>query len=256
MANRWKNWLGQQIPLAKTLAVGGADFWRSLNFWMNKTDREEMYAIFENCKNLEDYFQFSSKMFGLDQIKDEIIAFLEFAKAEKLNYVCEIGTARGGNTFLLGQALPSTRFILALDLHVRNKSQLHYFSYSSKTISFINGSSKTKSTIDKVKSILGSNKIDLLFIDGDHTYNGVKQDFLNYKNIVQEGGIIVFHDIVPDYRTRYGIETKRWVGDVPLFWSKIKQKYPHYEFVKNPEQDGFGIGAIRYSAQIDVPDNL
>lgn len=35
-------------------------------------------------------------------------------------------------------------------------------------------------------------KIDYLFIDGDHSYKGVMDDFKNYFEFVNEGGIIVF----------------------------------------------------------------
>lgn len=37
-------------------------------------------------------------------------------------------------------------------------------------------------------------KIDLLFIDGDHSYEGVKMDFNLYSNLLSENGIIIIHD--------------------------------------------------------------
>lgn len=37
-------------------------------------------------------------------------------------------------------------------------------------------------------------KIDYLFIDGDHNYNPVKQDFEDWFPHVSDGGIIAFHD--------------------------------------------------------------
>jgi hypothetical protein len=42
-------------------------------------------------------------------------------------------------------------------------------------------------------------KIDLLFIDGDHTYEGVKTDFQLYSQILSENGIIIIHDTDPSY---------------------------------------------------------
>jgi hypothetical protein len=42
-------------------------------------------------------------------------------------------------------------------------------------------------------------KIDLLYIDGDHTYNGVKLDFELYSTILNENGIIVIHDTDEKY---------------------------------------------------------
>lgn len=37
-------------------------------------------------------------------------------------------------------------------------------------------------------------KIDVLFIDGDHSYNGVKKDFELYSQLLTENGIIIIHD--------------------------------------------------------------
>ena len=38
------------------------------------------------------------------------------------------------------------------------------------------------------------NKIDVLFIDGDHSYEGVKKDFLNYSDFVRSNGLIILDD--------------------------------------------------------------
>lgn len=42
-------------------------------------------------------------------------------------------------------------------------------------------------------------KIDLLFIDGDHSYEGVKKDFDLYSTILSDHGIIVLHDTDAEY---------------------------------------------------------
>ena len=42
-------------------------------------------------------------------------------------------------------------------------------------------------------------KIDFLFIDGDHSYEGVKKDFELYSSIVNDNGIIVIHDTDSNY---------------------------------------------------------
>lgn len=40
-------------------------------------------------------------------------------------------------------------------------------------------------------------KPDFLFIDGDHSYDGVKKDILRYVPLVNVGGYICFHDFAP-----------------------------------------------------------
>jgi len=47
--------------------------------------------------------------------------------------------------------------------------------------------------------VLQDIKIDVLFIDGDHSYEGVKLDFDLYSNIITDKGIIIIHDTDPNY---------------------------------------------------------
>ncbi|HOV90157.1 MAG TPA: class I SAM-dependent methyltransferase [Syntrophorhabdaceae bacterium] len=47
--------------------------------------------------------------------------------------------------------------------------------------------------VDKVERI--ASKIDLLFIDGDHSYEGCKKDWDLYKKFLKSGSCVVFHDI-------------------------------------------------------------
>jgi hypothetical protein len=62
------------------------------------------------------------------------------------------------------------------------------------------------------------------------------------------GGIIVFHDIVPDYSTRFGMKTSSEVGGVPQFWQEIRSAQADFEeIIEDYEQDGFGIGVLHWS---------
>ena len=58
---------------------------------------------------------------------------------------------------------------------------------------------KEKITIYKMTSndacgLLQKEKFDFIYIDGLHTYEGVREDILNYLPLVKEGGIIGGHD--------------------------------------------------------------
>ena len=50
--------------------------------------------------------------------------------------------------------------------------------------------------MQKIDKVLNGEKLDLLFIDGDHTYKSVLCDWLIYKNFVAKGGIVAFHDCI------------------------------------------------------------
>lgn len=68
---------------------------------------------------------------------------------------------------------------------------------------------------------VADNSIDLLFIDGDHSYQGVSSDFNNWLPKMSSRGIIAMHDINNEYTTQNFY--------VNTFWNEIKSRYPYYE---------------------------
>jgi predicted O-methyltransferase YrrM len=237
------------------------DWVRSARFWTNRQERERQRQELRDCKTPGDYFDFATKYLGHQQWKDEILGFLDFvAKSEPVR-ICELGIFLGGTNLMLTHALSSVKTIIDVDLHLKNKSQLRYFSKPSQTQFFIEGKTCDHSTLEKVERVLHGQKLDLLFIDADHSYAGVKDDFLHYRQFVKDGGIIAFHDIVPDHLTKYNHDPQTWEGarsgEVYLFWNRLKTHYREVrEFVVDYDQDGCGIGAIVYSSQVDIPKDL
>jgi predicted O-methyltransferase YrrM len=90
-------------------------------------------------------------------------------------------------------------------------------------------------TLESSKKILKGKKIDLIFIDGDHSYDGVKKDFKMYFPLVRKGGIIAFHDIAPR-----PIESP---FQVDRFWNEIKEEFKHVE-IENRDHGIAGIGIL------------
>ncbi len=68
-------------------------------------------------------------------------------------------------------------------------------------------------TRDNVIQILGNSQnikffmpIDILFIDGDHTFKGCKSDFITYGQWVRSGGIICFDDYTQENNPDNGVK--------------------------------------------------
>lgn len=70
------------------------------------------------------------------------------------------------------------------------KKNVQLFNLKNNHINFIKGSSYSNKTIDIIKDY--NPQIDFLFIDGDHSYSGVLNDFNIYKNFLNKGAIVVF----------------------------------------------------------------
>ncbi len=172
--------------------------------------------------------------------------FLGLLQQNPPRYVCEIGAASGGTLFLLARVAHPNALLITVDVNLPwERSMIHArFATGKQEIVSVSGDSRATGTMGRVRAALRGKHLDLLFIDGDHAYDGVKADFQNYSPLVRAGGLAAFHDIVPDFNSRYGTPTVHYTGGVPAFWQEVKTQYKTSELIEDPEQDGFGIGIV------------
>ncbi len=191
----------------------------------------------------------SSHFFRPLQKQSEILGLVEIVKHLKPSTICEIGAAGGGTTFLLAHAAPRDAVIVTVDLifSERRKAALKKFAIGEQKIFCLEKDSHRQETVTDVSNCLPGGKLDVLYLDGDHSYEGVKADFDLFSPLVKPGGIIVFHDIVPDFKTRHGIQTTSYAGGVPQFWQELKAVHKNVEeLVEDSAQDGYGIGILHW----------
>lgn len=77
-----------------------------------------------------------------------------------------------------------------------------FYSQFGYEYNIINGNSQEDATRSKVESF--HNDYDIVFIDGDHTYNGVMKDIEFYAPMCK--GLLIFHDILPRERKLHYIQ--------------------------------------------------
>jgi predicted O-methyltransferase YrrM len=181
------------------------------------------------------------------QVRSELGDFLRFVERLRPRAVLEIGTARGGTLFLLTRVAAPDAALVSIDLSSNNdlrfgggdvrrrRGLFEAFALDRQRVHFLVGDSQTVEMRDRVERTLAGGQIDLLFIDGDHTPEGVRRDFELYRDLVRPGGVIAFHDIVDG--------TPAFVGGVPEFWRTIKTR-DALEFIADSRQGGYGIGVL------------
>ena len=111
-----------------------------------------------------------------------------------LNYV-EVCCYAGGSACLVSQRKNTNIFSIDLGNPINHEvaiKNMQKFNNHSNKFEYIQGNSQLESTLVRLKSFI--NDIDVLFIDGDHSYNGVKNDFNIYSPLVKNGGYVVFDD--------------------------------------------------------------
>ncbi len=149
------------------------------------------------------------------QIQEEICGLTRLLAQKKPRYVFEVGTAKGGTFYQFCRAAAKNALLVTLELNVQylHPELIASFGREKQRVVLLEGNSTDPVIINKIRSLFPDG-IDFLFLDGDHSYEGIKNDFENYISLVNPGGLVAFHDIVEDNETRHGVNTGGWSGGV------------------------------------------
>jgi len=113
---------------------------------------------------------------------------------KQITYV-EIGCYAGGSACLVLQR-PKTK-VISIDTGIAIHPDVVHSNIARLNIHdndyhYILADSQLTDTVEKLKKL--TSKIDILFIDGDHSYGGVINDFTLYSELVNKNGYIIFDD--------------------------------------------------------------
>ena len=187
-------------------------------------------------------FRYSGAFLQPIQVEEELVKLVEDVRRLRPATVLEIGTSMGGTLYLWTRLAQPDALIISVDLpggkfgggYSPLRTPLYErFSREQQQLHLLRASSHDESTIAEVRRLLGGRSVDFLFIDGDHTYEGVKQDWEMYSPLVRPGGLVAFHDIAGNYDDT----------QVKSLWDAIKTKYVHHEYMTHP-RGFYGIGVL------------
>jgi predicted O-methyltransferase YrrM len=175
----------------------------------------------------------------------ELARFIAIARQEGVCSYLEIGSKFGGSLQQMTLAMPVGSRSVSVDLPAPDNKHwpaskvsltacvdaLRLAGYDTHLIW---GDSTDPEVVKKVWAL---GPFDLILIDGGHTIDVVRADWMNYGPL---GRIVAFHDIA-------WARGPHWTGyqiDVPAFWDSIKGYYRHEEIVLDPTGRDNGLGVI------------
>jgi predicted O-methyltransferase YrrM len=217
----------------------GTNFIRALRFLKGQPRFQSVDALLDGASSA------CGGIIASFQVRSEIKQLLELLRGRTIKTVLEIGTANGGTLFLFTRVAAPDATLISVDLpggefgegYARWRTPLYRsFAIDRQAIHLFRADSHAPDTVATVREMLGGRSVDFLFIDGDHTYEGVKRDFEMYSPLVGSGGVIALHDIAL-HPPSSGCEVER-------FWRELRSQYRVREFINNPQQGWAGIGVV------------
>jgi hypothetical protein len=217
------------------------DFYKNSLIKMND---ERLFKFLDEEVGVSQTDYFCAKFAGnlqVQQIPVEYLGLLNFFKSNNISTYLELGVANGGSFFINSIfSQKTTNLIHCVDClaykdapHVQqtfdkinNKvSKLKEF-FPEKTINFFNMT--TDEFFDQ-----NSQTYDCIFIDADHSYEGVMKDYVNSLKFVNKNGWLIFHDINND-------DT-----GVCKAWNEVKNNHKIESIFSHEFSKGCGIGILR-----------
>lgn len=173
-------------------------------------------------------------------------------RALKPRSIVEIGSARGKSTCILALACLDNGQgkVHAIDPHTEN--EWTDVGTSGRTLPFLQERLRMYDLGAYVDVVVKTSQmaaaswtesIDFLFIDGDHTYDGVRQDFELFRRWLTKDALVCFHDSSWEHDGPWDrFRSESWFRDdmgVPRYLQELQQL--GFETITLPETPGLTI---------------
>jgi predicted O-methyltransferase YrrM len=158
----------------------------------------------EEIRGFEDLaFLFSSNQLnhGVASLQvDEAALLYRLARNATTGPIAEIGRFKGGSTFVFATAMPDGVELWSYDFHVALRADMPGDELDGE----LSEALARFRLADKVHLLVADSRtvdpppepLEVLFIDGDHSYDGAKADYDRWGAFVRPGGHMLFHDAV------------------------------------------------------------
>lgn len=240
---------GKAVGLINAIAYGNYQM-KNFKDWMNAGTMKKLLDQRAFSPETDKLVQFTMTESGgaIRPLQNpwEISELMKRVREKQPRVIVEIGTAKGGTLFLFCQHAADDATIISLDLpfgrngggYPKWKEKLYAkFAKPGQTLHLMRANSHLDETRTRIEALLKGRKIDVLMIDADHSYEGVKRDYDLYSPLLAEDGFIAMHDVILN---RFDPEI-----EVHKFWDELKATEKTEELVHDYGQGNLGIGIVR-----------
>jgi GT2 family glycosyltransferase len=172
-----------------------------------------------------------------------------FINEIKPDIFVELGTYSGNSYFSFCQSIKENKLKTKCfavdnwlgDIHSGEYNQeIYEYVEKHNKENYSNFSRLLRTTFNEAVEFFENGSIDILHIDGLHTYEAVKNDFEVWLPKLSSNAFILFHDT----------QVRKKDFGVHKFWDEIKEKYPnHIEF---KHSNGLGVVNIEVDSKIKL----
>lgn len=174
---------------------------------------------------------------GGNQDEFEFAKFIDLVGSLKVRRYLEVGCRNGDTFYSVMKTIGVGGFGLAVDLPENSSSKSNLI----ETVSELNrigiaaevlfGDSQSPAVVEEAAIHA---PFDMILIDADHRYEGVKRDFETYGRLAP---VIALHDITAPR----GHVSDGYPNEVGRLWDEIRGGFRHEEIVTHGSMMGFGI---------------
>lgn len=151
----------------------------------------------------------------------ELVMLTNYLNNKGIKKILEIGTATGGTAMYWANWVLDDGIVYTLDNRNDNKCYKGTM-YEQKIVEMVGD---THDIAFKFEVFNKVGPVDLLFIDGDHSYEGVREDFFSFYPLVRRGGFIALHDIVDsEYHRERGCFVAKFWKEIDV-WHCTKSQF-------------------------------
>ena len=170
---------------------------------------------------------------GANQHESELRFMCNLVAERKPKRILEIGVESGWSMWAWARCAADDAALMGIDAEWHStmfsdvQSRYPWPAGERQSVKWFKGDSRAADTVTAAHE-WATTPVDFLFIDADHSYDAVMQDWANYSPLVAKGGLVGFHDVA---------------NQASEAWAVLKRDHRTVEFV-DPDNAGMGMGVI------------